>query len=756
MMPSATPMLPHVDLPGPVRVHWFSGGGSVESFGEEHEVRVRGTIIGRFQATDAGARNAILVGLAEDPHVHLGQLAAAFKISEEMLRQIRRRYEREGLQAVIAARRGGRERIVDDELRARLVELFEAGLSVTAAYARVQEGRKIGRTTVAVERRAWARRRVEAPVAKTAAPAAAPSAQTTLPLASARDTEPTTGPAPAVSVPPDARDVAASEPSNAWGQVLDDRPSHATSTEALLLGPARGAGLVQHVGSWLLLGQLARYPLHEVARKVCDDKRLDGDAVRLAIDAVAVALAQGEHCVEGVRRLATSSAPALLSTDGAPSADWVRTTLGHLASHGSDALHTGVMRRTLALARAESGPAVFLVDNHLRPYTGEQVLRRGWRMQAKRVVPGTMDYYVHNSDGRPLLRMTSPTHASLPDVLLPIADTIRATLGEEQRLLFVFDRGGAFPDVLASLRNESYDFVTYERRPFRQLLPTEFVRELVLEGEHGERETVRFAEFIVPLRKARGDVRRIAMRTTDERQVNLLAISALPAERLIEIIGGRWCQENGFKHGVERWGLNHLDGRRVLHFAPDAIVPNPARRRLDHALRLARAQEGIARSALARLAEGDPEREQHHADLDEALAMQEELYARRAITPARAPLSQTELAGKLVYHRPDYKLVMDTIRIACANAEEDLVELLAPYLPRAAEAKKTLAVLFAAPGRVRFGTRSITVALDPAGTGPEREAYARFYARVNAAALSLPGDPRRRRLTFRSQLPPHD
>jgi hypothetical protein len=32
------------------------------------------------------------------------------------------------------------------------------------------------------------------------------------------------------------------------------------------------------------------------------------------------------------------------------------------------------------------------VDNHLRPYTGEHVMRKGWRMQDKRAVPGTTDY----------------------------------------------------------------------------------------------------------------------------------------------------------------------------------------------------------------------------------------------------------------------------------------------------------------------------------------------------------------------------
>jgi hypothetical protein len=59
----------------------------------------------------------------------------------------------------------------------------------------------------------------------------------------------------------------------------------------------------------------------------------------------------------------------------------------------------------------------------------------------------------------------------------------------------------------------------------------------------------------------------------------------------------RHKQENGFHHGVERWGINQLDGRKVDDYPPDAIIPNPARGRLDRALRLVRAEEWTARCA---------------------------------------------------------------------------------------------------------------------------------------------------------------
>jgi hypothetical protein len=77
--------------------------------------------------------------------------------------------------------------------------------------------------------------------------------------------------------------------------------------------------------------------------------------------------------------------------------------------------------------------------------------------------------------------------------------------------------------------------------------------------------------------------------------------------------------------------------------------------------------------------------------------------------PKHAPLKETELKDKLVYHPGDYKTLIDTIRIACANAESELASVLAPALRRPGEAKKVLANIFAAPGQVRVNGKSITI-----------------------------------------------
>jgi hypothetical protein len=343
--------------------------------------------------------------------------------------------------------------------------------------------------------------------------------------------------------------------------------------------------------------------------------------------------------------------------------------------------------------------------------------------------------------------MDVPEHGSLTEFLTSMARMLQEGLGQGLRILVAFDRGGSFPAELAELRDLGIEFVTYERKPYPSLRRREFKEKVTIDGEvywlHESRKK--------NLGKGRGRVRRICVLTPEGNQVNLLAVSEEPARRLLEVMVGRWVQENGFKHGVERWGINQLDGRKVEPYAPGTVIPNPARRRLENALRLARQREGDARRKLAHLKtgeNGDKLREKLERDLAEATVAQERLMEQRPSVPKEIPLSESELAGKLVYHKSHYKTVLDTVRLACINAESDLAAILAPHLSKPAEAKKALANLFASIGDIYVSDRVIRVKLSPAGRKDELEAFKAFFDEINRRNLTLPGDIHRRPLIF--------
>jgi hypothetical protein len=167
---------------------------------------------------------------------------------------------------------------------------------------------RIGRSTVGVIRQQWSR---------------------------ARQTNPAGAPAP---VPTQL--VLAPEKTGAQTTTKSEQSAPEAEEEIAVGATApTTAPAVQHAGTLLLVAAVGAMGLHEEAQEVNAGKpakkRVKRPHLPVAIDAVIAALALGEPCVEGVRRLACSTAAALLVATSAPSASWVRRILGRKRSRVS-------------------------------------------------------------------------------------------------------------------------------------------------------------------------------------------------------------------------------------------------------------------------------------------------------------------------------------------------------------------------------------------------------------------------------------
>jgi hypothetical protein len=573
-------------LPDPTpSTTWFDARSCVvlDEEGARH-VFVGGRLVGSFDAKGTAERNVLLIAVSEEPRAHFGHIAKAFGVSSEMIRLLRRLVEREGIGAVTTRKRGGSVGLaLTARDRRKVIASFEQAGSVDGTWELV--GRRVSRSTVGRMKKEWDSQQNPSPVA---ADTAAALTQTSI------DEQPVAGSEP-VAAP-----VAGPEPVAAPVSMGADAPPTEEEGAALPLRtqPVNSARWVQHVGTWLLIAMLHRQGLYDAARESWADEKMHG-SLRIALDAVVCSLALGEKCVEGVRRLMTTSGHTLVRANRAPSATWVRRVFGAFAADQRAArLHLAMARLYVQQAHAETerDVVVFYVDNHLRPYTGKATIRKGWRMQDKRVRPGVTDVYVHDEAGNPVLRLSDVANGSLTTWLSSVAKLLREMVGAEPRIVLAFDRGGAFPEQLVALRDAGFELVTYERKPYPLLAPTAFDITFTHDGE-----TLEASDGRTNLGGGQGRVRRIALRAGDGRQVNLLATGALSVSELYAILRGRWVQENGFHHQVHRWGINQLDGRTTEPYDPDAVIPNPARRRLDRHVRLARVTAGLARNELAAL-----------------------------------------------------------------------------------------------------------------------------------------------------------
>jgi hypothetical protein len=716
--------LPEADL----ELRRFSSDGAVIVRGTTASVFIGGTLIGVFDTDDdyRGQRNVLAVTLAKSEQFHLGRLASAFGMTDEHLRRLRRSEETAGLSALLGLRRGKTTKVTP-ELRTGWCAMFEAGRKPVDVYREQPRKHRLSHATVGRVYQEWQRERASASTSDAVDMAPAASADIVEGQLALSLVEP---------APPRLDGTVPPAPDEGDAKIAP-----------MTAQPVRGGQQVQHVGSWILLALAAEMGLHEEAQRAFNGRHPDG--LRIALDAVICALAIGQFVIEGVRRLDTPSGATLLRAGRVPTASGIRKLLGRLIAQtdGGTVLEARVTDRLVKSATSDDGPAVFFVDNHMRPYTGKRVVRKGWRMQDRRVLPGTSDYYVHDEDGQPMFRFAVTSHDHLTDWLLPAGQRLRDALGPEENSVLAFDRGSAFPDQLAALRDANFDFVTYERKPYAEL-PANAFTPAAIDGE----EVGLHERRLKNLGDSRGRIRRIMVRVKGGRQVSLLASSRLPATRLVEILWRRWRQENGFKHGVERWGINELDGRHVEPYPPGTIIPNPARRKLDRALTIARDDEGDARRLLARIPVGHPRRERLEEDLADSLERQRDLEAIRPLFPTHAPVEETELAGKLVRHTGKLKTILDVIRVVCANAESELAALLAPHMQRPREAKKLVANLFAAPGKVAVSEHAIHVRLAPAANRSEQAAIQHLFDQLNQRGLVLPSDHKRLPLRFEVQL----
>jgi hypothetical protein len=148
----ATPTLPLAYLDVDPSVRWFCRHGCVVHRDDLVEMFVGGSLIGSFAPRDTGVRNALVVGLAEDPAVHLGRLAKAFGLTSEGLRPGRRQHESHGLAAVVARKRGGGVTKLTAAVRRKLERRFEKGESVQSILA---HERRVGRATIYRVRAEW-------------------------------------------------------------------------------------------------------------------------------------------------------------------------------------------------------------------------------------------------------------------------------------------------------------------------------------------------------------------------------------------------------------------------------------------------------------------------------------------------------------------------------------------------------------------------------------------------------------------------
>jgi prepilin-type processing-associated H-X9-DG protein len=793
------PQLP-IPLPAdehPSRVIHVNARAQIHQEGEVRALVVGGIPLLTWSAADAAAEAYAMVLQVRGGFASPTEVARAHGSTRMTVYRAHARFEEQGLPGLVRGKRGPKTaRVLGDVAMRRMVVLKRRGVSNggIASHLGVTESgirkalRRIGYsapTPVQGELRSAApegaaateARRPEAPgadaeahdIAESSMEGAAPS--TTRPDGGVPGASAGAPPPPTEAV----RDAgaAASEPAAAGqaeamtaGDPWDRTADRVWARMGLLSEAPPQFGDCKDVaglGVLLALPVLLATGVLDIAVKVYGRFGAAFFGVRSVFVCLALMALLRVKRAEHLRHCSPPMLGRLLGLDRAPEVKTLRRKVGQLAQQGK----SEEFQRALAQRRVAAHPEAmgFLyVDGHVRVYTGKVTLPKAHVTRMRLSMPATVDHWVNDRDGEPLLVLTATPTASLAKELLAIAREVRRLLGD-RRATIVFDRGGWSPKLFAVLIGAlGFDILTYRKGRIPTVRKKSFRRR---DGHFDGRPVVyRLAERKLTVKYKGGTLalREVVRLSEDGAHQTSIVTSRTDladvevAYRMFE----RWRQENFFKYMGDEFEIDALWSYGTEEADPDRDVPNPARKQPERALREARAEvarlERVLGAAatlneestrptmrgfkIANASVGKPLRTAH-ARVD---TLREAL---RRI-PKRVSARQAANGEPVVRLKTETKRLTDTLKSVAYQAETALLRLIRPHYRRHEdEGRKLLASAMQLSGDIAVGPGELRITLEPAASPNRTQAIARLCDELNATQIFYPGTRLRLRYAIR-------
>jgi transposase-like protein len=485
----------------------------------------------------------------------------------------------------------------------------------------------------------------------------------------------------------------------------------------------------------------------------------------------------GEPRAEGATRTDPVALGRVLGLDRAPEVKTIRRKFGLLAAAGkTDQLLAAMARHHLKQA-TEGDPelaAVLYVDGHTRVYGGKRRIAKTHVARMKFPAPATVETWVADSAGDPVLVVMADPGASLAGELRRLLPDLRAAVGDDRRVLVGFDRGGWSPRLFKDMAAAGFDVLTWRKGAATDIDDNLFA-EVTYRDTQGRVHTWESAETTVEIplddkhdgkQKTKQQAKQretFAMRQVTRRegpgarQVHILTTADSARLSIGEVnfrMGSRWRQENSFRYGRMHFDLDSHDSYRHSEDDPGRSVPNPAKKQTRNAVAAARARyEREAARADAALLElrsptagqvviSNADHNRATADLRAAEADLNTAEQANRATPARLPLGEVNPGQQIL--ETETKLLTHAVKIAAFNTSTALARDLrihTGYARAGDEAHALIRQVLTHTGDIDpdpdAGT--LTVRLDPMPTPRATRAVAELCEHLTHTQTRYPG-----------------
>lgn len=475
---------------------------------------------------------------------------------------------------------------------------------------------------------------------------------------------------------------------------------------------------------------------------------------------------------ENLKEYSPAQLGQLLGLDRMAEVKTLRRKLTELAERGQGRELMNELAR-VRLEQDQERLAFLYLDGHVREYSGKQPLAKAKKAQRSVATTAATDTWLHDSDGAPLLLVTSEMNAGLTQVLESIVGDVKQQLTPEQRLTVLFDRGGWCMKLFARLQAQGVDIITYRKGKVRKLPRSRFSAHVVVEDGVeqtywlSEQPRVRVGRLRAHRRRrSAGEpeylwLRQITVLRDDGRQTVIVTNRYdLTAVEVVRRLFRRWRQENYFKYMSAEFALDALVEYGVDDVSATATRPNPERKKLAKERQQAKAEVLQLRAELGAEVDANEERRRPtmrgfkvaQAELRQRLA-QAELHE-QALAEQLRQLPARVSAGGLKTLKKEKKLIVDAIKIIAYQCETALLDRLDKHYSRADDEGRTLLhAAFQSSARLEVTETELKITMVAQSSPHRSAALAKLCDELNAEPACYPGSNLQVRLAVAGQEP---
>src|ERR1700681_2850030 len=398
----------------------------------------------------------------------------------------------------------------------------------------------------------------------------------------------------------------------------------------------------------------------------------------------------GQARAQGATRIDPPALGRSLGLDRAPEVKTIRRKIRLLAEAGKAGEWIAAMARRHVQGRPEQA-AVCYVDGHVRAYQGTRRIAKTHVPRLKFPAPATVETWVCDAAGDPLLVVMAQPAASLAAELRRLIPELRAVVGDDRRVLVGFDRGGWSATLFADLHAAGFDTLTWRKGATADIDAALFAEHTHTDSR-GRHHTWALADTRVELPITDGPragevfaMRQISLfDAAATRQMHILTTRRdLSAAEIRYRLGSRWRQENHYRYARMHFDLDSHDTYRAGQDDPTRMVPNPAKklayqqvekaRRALHSAETTRDRELLAASTPppgTTTVLTNTMINTINTDVHTAQATLEATLTAHQALPARLPLAQVHPGQQVL--DTETKLIHHAIRIAAFNTAQSL------------------------------------------------------------------------------------